>query len=150
MHKASYSIIQYCLKHNVDTIVIGKNKGWKQVSMRKDDKQNFVGIPFNLFISILTYKANAQGIYVIETEESYTSQASFFDNDPIPVYKEGVENNIKFSGKRIKRGLYRTADGFMFNADINGALNIIRKAVPGANWTRDRGVVSTTFMLSIA
>lgn len=68
-----------------------------------------------------------KGIRVILQEESYTSKASFFDNNEIPTYKKDNSENIKFSGKRIKRGLYKTASGLSVNADINGSLNILRK-----------------------
>ncbi|OZH56108.1 hypothetical protein AFK68_00310 [Hydrocoleum sp. CS-953] len=70
------------------------------------------------------------GIKVIITEESYTSKASFIDNDLIPVYKKGKKNQVTFSGKRVKRGLYRTASKGLINADVNGALNIMKKAAP--------------------
>ncbi|WP_237395729.1 transposase [Okeania sp. KiyG1] len=72
------------------------------------------------------------GIKVISTEESYTSKASFIDNDLIPIYKHGEKNKSKFSGKRVKRGLYRTGGGRLINADVNGSLNIMKKAVPNA------------------
>lgn len=126
-HKKSKDIVNYCVLNNIDTIVIGKNKGWKSnVEMRKNDKQNFISIPYNLFISILTYKANEKGILLIEQEESYTSKASFLDKDKIPTYGEEKEVPV-FSGRRIKRGLYKTEKKVLINADVNGASNIIKK-----------------------
>ena len=74
----------------------------------------------------MKYKCQLEGINVIEQEESYTSKVSFFDNDFIPVYGQNDEL-FKSSGKRIKRGLYKTKDGILVNADINGSLNIMRK-----------------------
>ena len=87
--------------------------GWKQkIELGKRNNQNFVQVPHSLLIELITYKANAEGISVIVTEESYTSQASFLDEDIIPTYKSG--NNVKqiFSGKRLKRGIYRTKINF--------------------------------------
>ncbi|MGK7919786.1 MAG: hypothetical protein AB4080_07225 [Trichodesmium sp.] len=79
---------------------------------------------------MLSYKAEMAGINVIITEESYTSASSFIDNDLIPVYKKGEKNQVTFSGKRVKRGLYRTANKGLINADVNGSLNIMKKAAP--------------------
>ena len=73
----------------------------------------------------MSYKASLKGIDVIFTEESYTSKASFFDRDGLSVY--GNPDNHKFSGKRIKRGLYKDSKGNVWNADLNGAANIMRK-----------------------
>ncbi len=100
--------------------------------MSKKTNQNFVNIPHARFISMLTYKAERAGIRVILTEESYTSQASFLDRDPLPVWKPDDETVYTFSGKRIKRGLYRAADGMLISADCNGSGNIIRKVAPDA------------------
>ena len=78
---------------------------------------------------MLVYKAQLVGIDVIITEESYTSKSSFLDNDPLPKYGE---KKPKFSGKRVKRGLYRSGDGMLINADVNGSYNIIRKVKSNA------------------
>ena len=111
------------------TLCIGKNPLWKQeANMGKRNNQNFVSVPHARFIQMLTYKAELVGIQVRITEESYTSKASFLDGDPLPVY--GAEDIPAFSGKRVKRGLYRAADGRHINADVNGAYNIIRKVAP--------------------
>ncbi len=90
---------------------------------------------------MLSYKAEIAGIKIILTEESYTSKASFIDNDAIPVYKTGEKNQSRFSGKRVKRGLYRTGCGRLVNADVNGSLNIMRKAIPNAFGYGIEGVV---------
>jgi transposase len=79
---------------------------------------------------MLIYKAELVGIQVKITEESYTSQASFLDADPLPVYGDG--HVPAFSGRRVKRGLYRAADGRPINADVNGSYNIIRTVLPDA------------------
>jgi putative transposase len=88
-----------------------------------------VNISLGQFVSKLEYKLEAHGIKVVMSDESYTSRASFADNDPLPEKYE-PEKEHRFSGKRIERGLYRTAKGILINADLNGAFNIIRKAVP--------------------
>jgi putative transposase len=72
------------------------------------------------------------GIEVIEQEESYTSQSNFLNLDPIPVYGQIGVHDVTFSGKRIKRGLYKTSSGQLINADVNGSYNILRKAIPNA------------------
>src|SRR5215469_7810923 len=81
---------------------------------------------------MLTYKAELVGIRVEVTEESYTSQASFLDGDPLPVYNPSNKTTYTFSGKRVARGLYRASNGREINADSNGAYNIIRKVAPDA------------------
>ncbi|MCM3387244.1 transposase [Ureibacillus chungkukjangi] len=116
IHNSSRYIVNYCLAFNVDTVIIGKNDKWKQGSKLK----NFIQIPFNKLIEQLQYKLREHGINVILTEESYTSKASFIDNDE-------MSKDIEFSGKRIHRGLYKTKDNKLINADINGASNIMRK-----------------------
>ncbi|WP_243526815.1 transposase [Bacillus pseudomycoides] len=131
-HKISYNIVQLAVQEGIDTIIVGKNDGWKQeVEMRKDAKQNFVQLPHNLFIQQITYKANTKGIHVVTVEESYTSKASFLDFDDIPTYGQ-TEIEQVFTVKRVKRGLYRSAEGTYLNADVNGARNILRKVVPNA------------------
>ncbi|WP_226668545.1 RNA-guided endonuclease InsQ/TnpB family protein [Metabacillus litoralis] len=126
-HKASHQIERIALEEDIDTIVIGQNKDWKQKSnMGKKNNQTFVTIPHSLLIQMITYKLQRHGIQVLITEESYTSKASFLDCDNIPVYSEN-ESKKSFSGKRIKRGIYRSKNGVIINADVNGAANIMRK-----------------------
>lgn len=126
-HKVSAYIIKYCLLNNIDTIVVGKNKQWKtDINIGRVNNQNFVSIAHNTFIEMLKYKAFKNHIKVIENEESYTSKASFLDNDSIPTYGE-IVTKPTFSGRRIKRGLYKSKDKTIINADINGASNIIKK-----------------------
>ena len=126
-HKASRYIVNQLVNQSINTLIIGKNNGWKQeTNIGNVNNQNFTQIPHQMFINQLKYKCQLEGINVIEQEESYTSKVSFFDNDFIPVY--GQSNELfKSSGKRIKRGLYKTSSGLVLNADINGSLNIMRK-----------------------
>ncbi|MGH4140665.1 RNA-guided endonuclease InsQ/TnpB family protein [Clostridium sp.] len=152
-HKSSRIIVNYCMVNNIDTIVIGKNKHWKDnITMRQASKQSFANIPYNPFINMIAYKANEMGIKVIETEESYTSKASFLDNDYIPTY--GIDDaNAIFSGRRISRGRYKSKDGSIINADVNGACNILRKVFPMVFRNislRNRGVVTIPLSLIVA
>jgi putative transposase len=135
LHTASKRIIDFLVKEGVGTVIIGKNPLWKQAcEMGRRNNQNFVSIPHARFIDMLTYKAALVGIGVEVREESYTSQASFVDLDPIPDYKPNDETEHVFSGKRIGRRnrLYRTKDGRTICADVNGAYNIVRKSRPDA------------------
>lgn len=133
MHTASKRIIDLLVKEGIGVLCIGKNDGWKQAAnMGKRNNQNFVQIPHTRLIAMLTYKAELVGITVKVTEESYTSKASLLDLDPLPMRKGGDDEKHVFSGKRVKRGLYRASDGRSINADINGAGNIIRKVAPDA------------------
>jgi putative transposase len=135
LHTASKRIIDFLVKEGVGTVIIGKNPLWKQeTGMGRKNNQNFVSIPHARFIDMLTYKAALVGIQVEVREESYTSQASFLDLDPIPTYKPNDEEEHTFSGKRIgkRKRLYRTKDGRTICADVNGAYNILRKSRPDA------------------
>lgn len=131
--KSAKVLINWCVENRIDTIVLGKNTGWKQESnMGASNNQNFVQIPHAQLYRIITYLAERYGINVIEQEESYTSKASFLSRDVIPVYKK--ENTVKysFSGRRVHRGLYKDKSGTYINADLNGSANILRKAFPDA------------------
>jgi putative transposase len=132
LHTASRRIIDLLVAEGIGTLVIGKNPNWKQeCELRKKDKQHFVQIPHARFVDMLCYKAKLVGIQVILQEESYTSKASFLDLDPLPTYGSG-EEEPKFSGRRVERGLYRASGKRYLNADINGSYNILRKASPNA------------------
>ncbi|WML38109.1 transposase [Neobacillus sp. OS1-2] len=114
---------------NIDTIVVGYNAGWKQeVDMGKKNNQKFVQIPFRKLISAIENKCLKEGIRFLKQEESYTSKASFLDRDAIPVWSKDDKTNYHFSGKRINRGLYQSKSGKCIHADINGALNTLRKS----------------------
>lgn len=116
----------------IEKVFIGKNINWKQnLPFGKKIKQRFAYLPYETFIEQLRYKCQLHGITVVTQEESYTSKASFLDGDDIPVY--GETENPKFSGSRIKRGLYRSGDGRLINADVNGSYNILRKGLMNNN-----------------
>jgi len=132
-HHVSKWLISWCQEHKIGTIIIGKNDGWKQRSkMRKKNNQNFQSVPFFKLIQKIEYKAMLAGIKVVFTEEAYTSKASFLDRDTIPVYDK--KNSLKFSGSRVKRGLYRSSDGTLVNADCNGSANIGRKVIQNSEF----------------
>ena len=142
LHKITSFLSLYFDEMAIETVFIGKNQGWKQeVSLGKKVNQSFTQIPFNTFISQLTYKCLAKGIEVIKQEESYTSKASFLDEDDIPVYKD-VQDKPQFSGKRISRGLYQSKDGRVLNADVNGSYNILVKGLLSLSKTLNRKAVS--------
>ncbi len=123
MHKASKLIIEYCLINDIGTIVIGKNKEWKQnCKLRKSTTQNFVQIPHARLIDMITYKGNFLGIEVVLLNESHTSKCSSLDNEKICHHETYV-------GKRVKRGLFVSTKGIKINADVNAAINIFRRYV---------------------
>ena len=129
LHHTSKVVIDYCQNNNIGNIIIGKNDGWKnKINIGKKNNQNFVQIPFQTLINQISYKAEDIGINVQTIEESYTSKASFLDNDNLPIFEKGKKHS--FSGRRIKRGLYKAKDGSLINSDVNGALNIMRKVIP--------------------
>lgn len=122
-HKASRFIVNQLVPNQINTLIVGYNKGWKQeVNIGKRNNQKFVGIPFNTLLNMLHYKCNLVGISMIITEESYTSKCSFVDN-------EKIKKKENYLGKRTKRGLYKSKDGRLINADINGSYNIMRKGL---------------------
>ncbi len=126
LHTASRRIIDLLVSEGIGTLVIGYNQEWKQeVNIGRRNNQNFVGIPFARFIHMLIYKAELVGIRVILTEESYTSKCSFLDWEPIGKHEV-------YAGKRVKRGLFRSAIGKQYNADVNGSYNMIRKVASDA------------------
>ena len=124
MHKISVFVVDYAVSNNIDTIVIGHNEGWKQNSnMGKKGNQKFHYMPFNQLIEQIRYKAKEYGIDTIVIEESYTSKCSFLDN-------ETIEKHDNYKGKRISRGIFRSSNGTLINADVNASYNMMKKALP--------------------
>jgi len=144
-HKASRRVIDLCIEHGVKNIVIGNNKNWKQKSnMGKKNNQNFVQIPFTKLIHMIRYKAEELGIRVQTVEESYTSKVDHLAG-------EQMHKQSQYLGKRKKRGLFQSSIGKLLNADINGAIGILRKAVGDefiANLA-NRGDVFSPFQLQV-
>lgn len=126
LHKASRKLLNHLVSNNINTIVIGLNKLWKQESnLGKRNNQNFIQIPHSKLIEMIKYKCKLEGINCIIREESYTSKCSFLDNEEICKHET-------YLGKRIKRGLFKSANNILINADLNGALNILKKEIPNA------------------
>ncbi|KMQ00613.1 transposase [Bacillus cereus] len=133
---------------NLDTIVVGYNAGWKQKShMGKKNNQKFVQIPFQKLIAAIENKCVKEGIRFFKQEESYTSKASFLDKDPVPVWSKDDKTQYRFSGKRITRGLYQSKAGTCIHADMNGALNTLKKS--GVVELDDNLKVKTPILLEV-
>ena len=129
INKTCRYIINYCLSHDIGTLVIGYNQSFQnKTNLGKRNNQIFTQLPFGKIREKLEYLCKRYNINYILQEESYTSKASFFDNDELPIYNADNPQTYEFSGKRIKRGLYQTKNNYRFNADCNGALNILRKS----------------------
>jgi putative transposase len=127
INKAAKLIIDHCLKHGIGTLVIGWNEGFKfNADMGRINHQKFVQMPLGKLKERLKQLCDLHGIRYQETEEAYTSKASYLDGDSLPKYGEKPEG-WKASGKRIERGLYRSKHGFLTNGDLNGSANILRK-----------------------
>ena len=152
MNKAARMIIDYCINNDIGTFIAGYNVTFQRNShIGKQNNQNFVNIPYGRLRDKLAYMCELNGITYVEQEESYTSKASFWDKDNIPVYNNDNPKEYEFSGNRVHRGLYETANGKTFNADINGALNIMRKSsVVDMNILYGRGEVDTPIRIRIA
>ena len=152
MNKAARKVIGYCITNDIGTLVVGYNVTFQRSShMGKQNNQNFVNIPYGRLRDKLSYLCELNGIVYIEQEESYTSKASFWDKDNIPVYNNDNPKEYPFSGVRVHRGLYQTANGKTFNADVNGALNIMRKSsVVDMTVLYGRGEVDTPVRIRIA
>lgn len=152
MSKTARIIIDYCVNNNIGTLVAGYNVTFQKGShIGKQNNQNFVNIPFGKLRDKLSYLCELNGITYVEQEESYTSKASFWDVDNIPVYNSDNPKSYIFSGYRVYRGLYKTSSGKLFNADVNGALNILRKSsVVDTSILYGRGDVDTPVRIRVA
>lgn len=174
LHRASHFVRSYCQTHDIGLVVVGHNQGWKQeVNLGRVNNQKFVCIPHSVLINQIKYKCEAAGITVVVNEESYTSKASALDNDSMPTKhakpkpteskverngkapkepvaeaKQVVEEKPKFSGTRVKRGLYKTQWGSI-NADVNAAANILRKVTGDAFGPACRGAVFSPVAITL-
>ena len=114
--------MNYCIDNEINTIVIGHNKGWKdEVNLGKKTNQKFVCIPHSTLIYMVQYKARMAGINVKENNESHTSKCDHLALEPIC-------HQRKYLGKRVKRGLFQSSTGKLLNADVNGGLGILLKS----------------------
>ena len=145
MSKTARKIINYCLENNIGTLVCGYNETFQRNSnIGKANNQTFVNIPFGKLREKFEYLCKLYSLRFVEQEESYTSKSSFFDMDILPKFEADTSQTYSFSGKRIKRGLYQTSKDYLLNADVNGALNILRKSnVVDLEVLYSRGVVDT-------
>ena len=152
MSKTARKIISYCLENNIGTLVCGYNETFQRNSnIGKANNQTFVNIPFGKLREKLEYLCKLHSLKFVEQEESYTSKSSFFDMDILPKFEADKPQTYSFLGKRIKRGLYQTSKGYILNADVNGALNILRKSnVVDLEVLYSRGVVDTPARIRIA
>ena len=126
MHNTSAYIMRWCLKNNINTLVAGKNKEWKQKStMSKASNQKFIQIPYEMLLGQLKYKCENVGINYVEVDESYTSGTSFLDH-------ECPEKSNYDKSRRVFRGLFKSNSGLLVNSDVNGSLQIMKKVFPNA------------------
>ena len=152
MNKVARKVIDYCINNNIGTLIVGYNETFQKSShLGKRNNQNFVNIPYGRLRDKLAYLCELNSIVFVKQEESYTSKASFWDKDDLPTYNADNPKDYTFSGKRIYRGLYKTVDGRVLNADVNGALNIMRKSnVVSLDTLYARGEVDTPVRIRIA
>ena len=152
MNKTARKVIDYCIHNDIGTLVVGYNETFQRNShMGKQNNQNFVNIPYGQLRNKLEYLCKLNEIVFVKQEESYKSKSSFWDRDNIPVYNDDNPKECPFSGRRLQRGLYKTASGKTINADVNGALNIMRKSrVVDMNILYSRGEVDTPIRIRIA
>lgn len=152
MNKTARRVIDYCIINNIGTLVVGYNETFQHNShIGKQNNQNFVNIPYGQLRNKLEYLCKLNDIVFVKQEESYTSKSSFWDRDDLPVYNADNPKEYPFSGRRLHRGLYKTASGKTINADVNGALNIMRKSsVVDMNILYSRGEVDTPIRIRIA
>lgn len=123
IHKITKKLVNQLVSNQIEIVVIGYNKGWKQdIKIGSRNNQNFVSIPFKRVIEVITYKLEEKGVKVELEKESYTSKCSFLDN-------ETIKRQDNYKGKRITRGLYKSSEGKLINADVNGSYNILKKYI---------------------
>lgn len=150
LNKAARLIIDHCISGKIECLIIGFNQGMKQnINLGRRTNQNFVQIPFYTFRNKLKSLCERYGLSYKEQEESYTSLSSFLDSDDLPVYNADKPATYQFSGKRVKRGLYRSRDGHLINADCNGAANIGRKSKQNGFTGLSRGCLAQPLRIKI-
>ena len=137
LNKAVHHIVEYCKEHKIEKVFAGDGKGWKQgINLGDKNNQNFVDIPFDKFKQKLKHKLEYYEIDFELVDESYTSKCSALD-------QEDIKKQEEYEGSRIERGLFKTSDGSLINADVNAALNIVRKGKPETSVVGCSGDVET-------
>lgn len=150
--KTARHIVNHCIENNIGTIVCGYNIDFKRsINLGSQTNQNFTQISFGSLREQLEYLCQRYGMKYLEQEESYTSKASFLDLDDIPIYNADNPQEYKFSGTRITRGLYKSSDGRIVNADLNGAANILRKSSQNFNFEKlGRGLLASPLRIRVS
>jgi putative transposase len=129
LNKTARLIVDHCINTKIERLIVGFNIGMKDgINIGSRNNQNFVQIPFYSLRNKLKSLCERYGLIYQEQEESYTSKASALDGDDLPIYNADKPATYQFSGKRVKRGLYRSKEGHLINSDTNGAANIGRKS----------------------
>ena len=150
LNKAARLIIDHCVNTKIEWLIVGFNQGMKQdINLGRRTNQNFVQIPFYLLRNKLRYLCERSGLKYKEQEESYTSKSSFLDGDELPVYNADKPATYQFSGKRVKRGLYRSKEGHLINADAQGAANIGRKSKQNGFTGLSRGCLAQPLRIRV-
>ena len=135
--KSARIIINYCIKNDIGTVIVGYNSDFKRnINIGKVNNQQFTQISFGALREAIKNLCDQYNINYMEQEESYTSKASFLDKDNIPTFNSSNDTKYKFSGKRTKRGLYKSSNGTIINADVNGACNILVKSKQNFNFEK--------------
>jgi putative transposase len=151
LNKAAKLIIDHCITNKISKVIVGFNLGMKQeINIGSRNNQNFVQIPFHSFRGKLKALCERYGLTYQEQEESYTSKASAVDGDDLPTYNADKPATYQFSGKRVKRGLYRSKDGHLVNADCNGAVNIGRKSKQNGFTGLSRGCLAQPLRVKVS
>jgi IS605 OrfB family transposase len=151
LNKAARVIINHCIKSKIDCLIVGYNPGIKQeINIGSRNNQNFVQIPFYTLRNKLKSLCERYGLTYKEQEESYTSKSSYLDGDDLPVYNADKPATYQFSGKRIKRGLYRSKEGHLINADVQGAANIGCKSKQNGFTGLSRGCLAQPLRIKIS
>ena len=150
LHLVTTRLADKLYELGVSRVIMGYNKDQKQnINLGNKTNQNFVMLPRLTVNSMLRYKLMEKGMSYIETEEAYTSKASALDGDALFTIKDPKRKGYSFSGRRLSRGLYRSSDKTLINADVNGAINIMRKVIQNVPTDWIRGLVVTPVRLQL-
>jgi putative transposase len=150
LNKTARLMIDHCIANKIERVIVGFNLGMKQeINIGSRNTQNFVQIPLYSLRNKLKALCERYGLTYQEQEESYTSKASALDGDNLPVYNADNPTTHQFSGRRVKRGLYRSREGHLINADCNGAVNIGRKSKQNGFTGLSRGCLAQPLRIKI-